>query len=70
VNASYTSLPAYERDRIPGGKTLLVHCASGARSAAAAAYLARRGYDVRYVSDSFDRYRKAGTVEAGEAVPA
>jgi hydroxyacylglutathione hydrolase len=70
VNASYTRLPAYEQDRIPGGKTLLVHCASGARSAAAAAYLARRGYDVRYVSDSFDRYRKAGTVEAGEAVPA
>jgi hydroxyacylglutathione hydrolase len=53
LNASYTRLPAYLAGRVPSGKTLLVHCATGARSAAASAFLARAGYDVRYVNGGF-----------------
>lgn len=67
VNASYTRLPAYLNDRVPEGKTLLVHCASGARAATASAFLARQGYDVRYVDDSFGAYREDHDVEAGGA---
>ncbi len=70
VNASYTRLPAYAAERLPEGKTLVVHCVTGARSAAAAAYLAHLGYAVTYVSDSFERYHQFGPVETGEAVPA
>ncbi len=66
INASYTRLPDYVEQRIPHGKTLLVHCATGARSAAASAFLARAGYDVRYVSDSFPDYAAAHEVETGK----
>jgi hydroxyacylglutathione hydrolase len=65
VNASYTRLPDYVATRIPDGKTLLVHCASGARSAAASAFLARLGYDVQYVNGSFADYAEAHEVETG-----
>lgn len=67
VNASYTRLPAYAEDRIPEGKTLLVHCASGARSAAASAFLAREGYDVKYVDGSFADYAEAHEIAEGPA---
>ena len=66
VNASYTRLPDYVDDRIPEGKTLLVHCVSGARSAAASAFLARRGYDVKYVSQEFEDYATNHEVETGQ----
>ena len=66
VNASYTRLPQYAETRIPEGPTLLVHCAAGARAAVAAAFLARKGHDVRYVNDTFARYREVGPVEAGQ----
>src|SRR5690606_21111106 len=69
VNASYTRLPAYA-DRVPEGKTLLVHCQSGARSAVAASYLAREGYDVRYVSDDIADYAARYETESDEAVAA
>ncbi|OZC01404.1 MBL fold metallo-hydrolase [Rubricoccus marinus] len=65
VNASYTRLPDYETDRIPSGKTLLVHCASGARSAAASAFLAREGYDVAYVNGAFGDYAEDHEVATG-----
>ena len=65
VNASYTRLPETVRDRVPEEKTLLVHCASGARSAAASAFLAREGYDVTYVDGHFDDYAEAHEVAAG-----
>ena len=55
VGAAYTRLPAY-RDRIDRSRTQLVHCASGAREAVASSYLAREGYDVRYVNDAFTAY--------------
>ena len=70
VNASYTRLPAYLAERIPEGKTLLVHCASGARAAAASAFLVREGYDVRYVNGAFGAYAEAHAVETGTAVSA
>src|SRR5690606_6904652 len=65
INASYTRLPQYAEERLPEGKVLVVHCASGARSAAAAAWLQREGYDVKYVNGSFDSYREVGEVEEG-----
>jgi hydroxyacylglutathione hydrolase len=70
VSASYTRLPTYARERIPEGKTLLVHCATGARSAAAAAFLARQGRDVKYVDGPFTDYREVAEVVTEEAVAA
>ena len=63
VNASYTRLPLTLADRVPAGRTVLVHCASGARAAAAAAFLARTGHDVRYVGGAFADYAAYGPVE-------
>lgn len=66
-NASYTRLPAYLDTRVPKGKTLYVHCMSGARSAAASAFLAREGYDVRYVNGSFPEYARTHETASREA---
>ncbi len=55
LNASYTRMPEYESD-LPEGKTMLVHCGSGARAAAASSYLARAGRSVTYVNDHFANY--------------
>ena len=54
-NASYTRLPEYEPE-LPSDKTLLVHCGTGPRAAAASAFLRRTGRDVALVNDDFDRY--------------
>ena len=70
ISASYTRLPETVEARIPEGKTLLVHCQSGARAAAAAAFLAREGYDVKYVNDAFPTYAAAHEVEVGAPEPA
>ncbi len=55
-------------DELPRDKTLLVHCQSGVRSAAAAALLAAHGFYVTYVNDHFfnwkEREKEAG-VAAG-----
>lgn len=66
VNASYTRLPQYVEDRIPAGKTLLVHCASGGRSAASAAFLSRLGYPVQFVNGTFEQYASNHTVVSEE----
>lgn len=62
LNIAYTRL-ADRIDEVPREETLLVHCASGMRAAAAAAYLAREGRDVRLVDDAFSawasRYEEA-----------
>lgn len=42
-------------DEVPRGKELLVHCATGIRSAVASALLQRHGFVVRYVDDDFRR---------------
>ena len=55
LNASYTRMPEYARD-LPTDKTLLVHCQTGRRAAAAAAFLQRTGRDVVYINDDFDDY--------------
>jgi hydroxyacylglutathione hydrolase len=70
-NASYTRLPSFVADpeRVPRGRKLLVHCVSGGRSAAAAAFLAREGFDVAYVNGNFESYHEVGEV-ASEATPA
>ncbi|MEZ4700148.1 MAG: MBL fold metallo-hydrolase [Rhodothermales bacterium] len=60
LNASYTRLPQYMKDRLPKDKTLVLYCASGARAAAASSFLARSGYDVVYVNDSFATYQLRG----------
>jgi hydroxyacylglutathione hydrolase len=67
ISASYTRLPSYARDRVPQGKTLMVHCATGARSAAAASYLAREGFRVVYVNGPFEDYHKVGEVVSEDA---
>ncbi len=56
INASYTRMPDY-LDRIPKDKMLLLHCATGARAAAASAYLARLGYSVKLINDDFAKYQ-------------
>ena len=71
ISASYTRLPSFVRDRIPQGKRLVVHCVTGGRSAAAAAFLAREGFDVTYVDGPFSDYREVGEVVTEQAtVPA
>jgi hydroxyacylglutathione hydrolase len=57
VNASYTRLPDY-LDRIPRNKTLLIHCSTGARAAAASSYLEGRGYAVKLINDDFAKYQE------------
>ncbi|HUF10325.1 MAG TPA: rhodanese-like domain-containing protein [Rhodothermales bacterium] len=56
VSASYTRLPEY-LDRIPSDKTLLVYCSTGARAAAASAYLASLGHSVVLINDNFENCR-------------
>jgi hydroxyacylglutathione hydrolase len=70
ISASYTRLPSYAQDRVPRGKTLMVHCATGARSAAAASYLAREGFRVVYVNGPFEEYHKVGEVVSEDAAVA
>lgn len=70
LNASYTRMPDYIKDRVPRDKTLLVHCGTGARAAAAAAYLARKGFDVKYVNGDFAAYREASGTASREPVMA
>lgn len=67
LNASYTRLPAYLEDRVPQEATLLVHCQSGGRAAAASAFLAREGHDVRYVNGPFTDYSATHQTAQGPA---
>ncbi|MEJ2311004.1 MAG: rhodanese-like domain-containing protein [Gemmatimonadales bacterium] len=66
LNTSYTRLPEYE-PRIPENGTLLVYCRTGSRAAAAASYLKRQGFDVRYVDDLIADYPAIGPLETTEA---
>ncbi len=67
VQASYTRLPSYVREegRIPRDGKLLVHCMSGGRSAAAAAFLVREGFDVSFVNGPFEAWHEVGEVVSG-----
>ena len=44
-------------NEIPKDKTIVVHCQAGGRSAVAAAYLKREGFDVVLIDDTFDNYK-------------
>jgi hydroxyacylglutathione hydrolase len=63
INVAHTRLLARLRD-IPRDQPLLVHCASGTRSAHAVALLERHGYAVTNVAESFSSYKAAGAVPA------
>lgn len=63
ISASYTRLPDYEAERIPAGKTLFVHCQTGARAAIGAAFLAHKGHNVVFVNGDFASSRAAVRVE-------
>lgn len=59
-------------DELPRGRTLVVHCQSGARAGVAAALLAARGFsDVRHLAGDYAGWTQAGRpVEQDEPVPA
>ena len=54
---------AVEHARIPRGRPVTVHCAQGGRAALASAYLQRLGFDVRYVDDDFEQWRRQAAGE-------
>lgn len=66
-NEAYTRLPE-ALEHISSGTPLLVHCVSGARAAAASAFLVREGFDVRYVNDAWTSY--AARYEVAREEPA
>ncbi|MFU8812757.1 MAG: MBL fold metallo-hydrolase [Balneolaceae bacterium] len=55
LNAAHTRLPE-NLSKLPGDKTLLVHCMTGGRSAVASALLKHKGYDVVYIDGNFNDY--------------
>ncbi len=56
---------------VPEGKTLLVHCGSGARAASAVSLLERHGYAVVHVNDRYARWKRAhADQEQQEMAPA
>ena len=59
VNIAYTRLPD-RLDELPGDKTILIHCATGVRSARATAYLQTQGYDAVNVAGGFVAWSAAG----------
>ncbi|MDX1394992.1 MAG: rhodanese-like domain-containing protein [Gemmatimonadota bacterium] len=67
VNAAYTRLPD-SLENLPADRPLLVHCQTGRRAAAASAFLARNGFDVRYVNDVWTSYAAKHEVVRGEPV--
>ncbi len=69
MQLAHTRLLA-DQDAVPEGKTLLVHCRSGARAAVASALLARLGHDVQYVSDQFSHWAEIGEMETEEEMAA
>ncbi|HLA64418.1 MAG TPA: rhodanese-like domain-containing protein [Rhodothermales bacterium] len=67
VHVPYTRL-AERLGEVPDGP-ILVHCQSGVRSAAAAAFLAREGYDVTYVNGQFNTWKPVLDEAAASANP-
>jgi hydroxyacylglutathione hydrolase len=58
VNIAHTRLHPRKGD-VPTGKKLVVHCQAGGRSAVAAAFLKREGFDVVLVDDEFSNWKAA-----------
>jgi hydroxyacylglutathione hydrolase len=60
-NASYTRLPSYvRRSGSPGDASSWSTACPGGRSAAAAAFLAREGFDVAFVNGNFESLPRGG----------
>jgi len=55
INIAHTRL-LDRLNEVPRDKHLLVHCETGARSAAAAAFLQSRGFTVTLIEDEFKNY--------------
>lgn len=53
-NIAHTQL-LDRQDELPKGKTLLVHCRTGIRASVASAFLARDGFNVKYVNDEVEK---------------
>jgi hydroxyacylglutathione hydrolase len=49
---------------VPRDKKLIVHCQAGGRSAVAAAYLKRAGFEVLFVDDKFENYEALASATA------
>ena len=60
INVAHTRLRA-RLDEVPRGKKVLVHCRSGARAAAASAFLEREGYDVTLIAAPFTQWAQFGS---------
>ncbi len=67
INIAHTRL-ARRLDEVPRDKPVLTYCRSGNRASAAAALLARNGYDVIHVDGMFDAW--PGRAKAERGVPA
>ena len=48
------------KEKLPAGKVVYLHCASGKRCLAAADLLKKQGYDVRPLKDGYEALLKAG----------
>jgi len=68
VSAPYTRLPSVSKERLPRGKTLLVHCSVGARSGPAASFLAREGFQVKFVDGPIADWKEVGEFVAESVV--
>lgn len=55
VNFAHTRLLP-NKENIPAGKKLYLHCMTGGRSAVASAFLKRKGFDVALIDDDFEKY--------------
>ena len=68
LNVAHTRL-AERLDEVPAERPVLVHCRSGSRSAVAASFLERRGYEAVYVNGLFEDWLAARTdLDDGPAV--
>lgn len=59
----HTRLAAH-LDEVPREKTLLVHCGSGARAAAAVSFLERAGFEAAHVNGLFRDYASQGSLRS------
>ena len=65
ANLAHTRL-LVRKGEVPADKTLLVHCASGARAAVASALLERFGHRVEFVNDDFESWAQMGEMATGD----
>lgn len=60
-----TGVPAEKlKEKLPAGRVVYLHCASGKRCLAAADILKKAGYDVRPLKDGYEALAKAGFEKA------